>query len=754
MSRWYNICGVLFLAVMSVYYSQALPANSALAASDAVLAQAATSDKPDPFASGATTQAVDLKPVGPPPKITLSDAGTFSIQINNDVSLVEVLRMIGSQAQLSIIPSKEVRGTVPAMDLYNVNTHDALDAILHSNGFAWEQKGNIVYVYSQDEMDKRKKKDLETDVYRLYYVAAADAEALLKPHLSAEGIVSVTPAASLTISGGGAGGSSAGSSSGGSSAGGGSGSSSDGNSYANVDVLIITDHPQVQDKIREIIKQIDRRPKQVLVEATILEAELSENNSLGINFTALGSVNFTDLGVLDATGAPSIINLAGGSGSSGSSSGSGSSGSSGSGSSGLTGLPGANVKGGFNTVQTGQGGLQVGIIQDNIAIFLKALESVTNTTILSNPKVLTLDKQEGEVHIGETIYYEGTNTATATTNTVSVSSLDTGITLDFRPYVGDDGYIRLQVHPSDSTPNGQATQANGLPPNINANEVNANIMVKDGRTVVIGGLFSDNNSTNKAQVPFFGNLPLAGPLFRQQADSSDRKEIIFLLTPHIIKDDEVFSQLSEKELTEMERLRVGVRQGMMPWGRERLAETCYEAAETELHKPHPDLAVVRWHLDCATNLNPNFLEAITLKEKITGVVLTTSDNSSIRGLVRRQMLAELGSASLDVPPKLVVISSTMNPTTQPALEPATHPSAAIDLPTFIAPLAAIPLLAPATQPSLALAPESPSTQPSVAVAPDAPATQPSAALAETPATQPSDSSPKVITSTDNNEISK
>jgi type IV pilus assembly protein PilQ len=312
-------------------------------------------------------------------------------------------------------------------------------------------------------------------------------------------------------------------------------------------------------------------------------------------------------------------------------------------------------------VATGQGGLEVGVVQDNIAIFLKALEGVTNTTVLSNPKVLTLDKQPGYIHIGKTIYYNGSNTTTTTTNTVSVSSVDTGVTLTFRPYIGDDGYIRLEIDPNDSTPTATSSStATGVPPDINNNEVSSNILVKDGRTVVIGGLFSDTSSTTKNQVPFFGNLPLAGPLFGQQSDSTTRNEIIFLLTPHIVKDEDQYSKYSEEELKDTERLRVGVRKNMLPWGRERLADTCFECAEAELHKPNPDLNMVRWHLDCATNLNPLFIEAIKLKEKVSGEELEAADNSSIRSFLRREMLAEnlhVGLIPAELPPKVLQISA-------------------------------------------------------------------------------------------------
>jgi hypothetical protein len=113
-----------------------------------------------------------------------------------------------------------------------------------------------------------------------------------------------------------------------------------------------------------------------------------------------------------------------------------------------------------------------------------------------------------------------------------------------------------------------------------------------------------------------------------------------MLTPHVLKDDAAYSKMSEDEIKRMEQLRVGVRKGMMPWGRERLAEGEYEKALAELKKDHPNNQKVLWHLDCATNLNPTFLEAMELKQRTTGREVSVSDNSSIRSFVQNAILAE------------------------------------------------------------------------------------------------------------------
>ena len=343
-----------------------------------------------------------------------------------------------------------------------------------------------------------------------------------------------------------------------------------------------------------------------------------------------------------------------------------------------------------NTGFTGQvpaGGVRLGVVTSNVAVFLSALEQTTDTTVLANPKVLTLNKQKGEVFVGnEDGYY--TTVTTETTTSQQVDTLKTGTRLIFRPFIAADGFVRLEVHPEDS--DGQV-KANGLPSKTTT-EVTSAIMVKDGHTVVIGGLFRESSVTSRSQIPFLGNLPLAGYLFKNQRDRTVRDEVIILLTPHIVKDETQYSQMSEEQLRHAEDLRVGVRKGMMPWGRERLAESAYESAKRELAKPNPDRQLAIWHLNGATNLNPKFSEAIELKEQLSGKVYSEADNSSIRGFVKQAVMRDVA------------------PVTQPSADATDEQFQHED----------VAVTAPATQPAVA---GGATTQPSVAAGP---ATQPSA----------------------------
>ena len=548
-------------------------------------------------------------------QVAVSEAGTVEMHAS-DVSLLDVLRLLSIQSRKNIIASSGVTGRVTA-NLYSVTMTQALDAILLSSGYVYREKDNFIYVYTAKELADLEKasRKFATEVFRLYYTPASNAATMIKPALSPDAQVAVTAAAAVGIDTG----------------------SSDvgGNSHAAEDMLVVTDYSDNLDRVRTILKELDRRPRQVLVEATILAATLNDNNALGVDFSVLGGVKFDDF---IATPTQTSANASNAS---------------------LTNPAGSGPDAGagvgkYSTAQTGftnnvpAGGLRVGVLTNNVSIFVQALESVTNTTVLANPKVLSLDKQRGYVHIGRSDGYQ-TTTVSQTTSTQTVQFLDSGTTLVFRPFIGDDGFVRMEVHPEDSS--GGLTSSNL--PFKSVTEVTTNMMVKDGRTIVIGGLFREAASTSRAQVPGVGNVPLIGALFRQKTDQTQRQEIIVLLTPHVLKDDSSYDRLSDEAKKRMEQFRIGVRKDMMPFGRLRLAEACYENAVAELAKPEPDRDLALWHLNNATNLNPQFVEAIELKAKVSGKRVTESDSSVIRDFVTRSILgSELTPPTAPPPPSV------------------------------------------------------------------------------------------------------
>jgi hypothetical protein len=284
------------------------------------------------------------------------------------------------------------------------------------------------------------------------------------------------------------------------------------------------------------------------------------------------------------------------------------------------------------------GGLKVGVVSQNVSVFVSALEGVTDTSVVANPKVLVLNKQRGSVHVGSEIGYR-TAITTETATADNVKFLETGTVLNFRPYIGDNGNIRLEIAPEDSS---GSVNSQGLP-NKFVTKVTSNVMVKDGHTIVIGGLFRESTTHGRSQIPGLGSLPLIGGLFGNTTDNTIREEVIILLTPHLIKDDVAYSELSEEEARSAERIRVGMRHGLMWFGRERLAEGQYKAAVKDHQNGKNGSAL--WHLNQALALNPKLVEAMDLKARIQGKDVTSVDSSSIHEFVRRAIMTDRGTAT-------------------------------------------------------------------------------------------------------------
>lgn len=531
--------------------------------------------------------------------VKMVQPGAFDIHAR-DLDLRLVLQMLSQQGQKNIVATKEVSGKLSA-DLYGVTFHEALDAVLRATGFAYEEKGNFVYVYTPDQLDKIHKAERKVGVetLRMHYITATDARTLLTPALSQDGNIAITPAAGMGITA--------------------SKTDTGGNSYATEDVLVVRDYEENLAKIRKIAEEIDIRPEQVLIESTILQATLDENNALGVDFNVLAGINFQDIGSstngvedltkgkLDASGIANHSNM-------------------------------GAVRTDF-AASVPQGGVSFGFISDNVAVFVRALENITPTTVLANPKLLVVNKQRGEVLVGSHDGYL-TTTVTETVATQTVQFLDTGTRLIVRPYIGKDGFIRMEIHPEDSSGGVVPVGQNALPKQ-QTTEVTSNIMVRDGRTIVIGGLFRDETKSSHSQVPVVGNLPVLGALFRSTADTIKRQEIIILITPHIIKHD-ADEITSEQLKDETERFRVGQRKWLQCWGHDRLSEAYIRSARHEYSEG--DMCGALWKIDMALSMSPQNAEAIEFKERLTGKAYWYDEprSSNANYIIQRLIMNELG----------------------------------------------------------------------------------------------------------------
>lgn len=483
-----------------------------------------------------------------------------SISFQKEWSIRDALAFLGASYRKNIIPSSQVDGALTITTLYNVTFEEALDSILGYN-FKSEVNGNFIKVYTADEY-KKIMQDEERKTYKvftLYYISAAEAQKLIQPVLSGSEKVQATAAAIVDFPTG----ESISTTTGG------------GDTPALNDTLVIYDYPENIEEAAKIIGRIDVRPKQVLIEATILSVRLTEDMQFGVDWQTLA-------GTLPNIASPGLLNIS------------------------------RDTSDLFRSQGTSQvnksGGLTVGFAIDNIAGFIQAVEEVTDITVMANPKILAVNKQLGQVYIGTKIGYKNQTTQTQTSTTEQVDFLDTGTKLSFRPYIGDDGYIRMDIHPKDST---GVLNAQNVPDEQSA-ELVTNIIVRNGQTIVIGGLFRDKLSSKRTQVPVLGDLPLVGGAFRGKADSIERQEVVVLLTPHII--GEPGETDGDDRAEDVDRKRQGAVEQLQWLGRTRITEEYYAKAAQYYVEGDKMLAMKK--LAVVLRLHPSHLDGIRLKERI------------------------------------------------------------------------------------------------------------------------------------------
>ncbi|MHC4653252.1 MAG: type II secretion system protein GspD, partial [Planctomycetota bacterium] len=369
------------------------------------------------------------------PEVNVTDYGTVDLAVQ-DTDLAQVLEMLSIQGRKNIITSKNVSATVSA-NLYDVTFYEALDAILSVNGYGYTEKGNFIYIYTQEELAEVEAASRRTEsrIFQLEYLSAGGAD-----------------------------------------------------SYAYEAKLVVNDYTENLDAIATLLEELDTPPQQVLIEASILQTTLDEANSYGVDFAVIADMDFLDL-----TDPLSPVNNL---------------------------LNGDDPNNGFQPddneavgVQStvgntkGAGGFKVGVVSDEISVFLKLLDEVTDLSVLARPKIMALNRQRAEVLVGARVGYLST-TATQTTTTQTVQFLDTGIHLTFRPFISKNGMIRMELSPSVSEASLRTvTDAQGLQvtiPDELTNEMTTNVRVKDGQTLVLGGLFRESTRVTQRQVPFLG----------------------------------------------------------------------------------------------------------------------------------------------------------------------------------------------------------------------------------------------------------
>jgi type IV pilus assembly protein PilQ len=516
--------------------------------------RAADEDEDEDEDEATGTSEADLPPVEERLQVRDEGDGRTSISMYG-ADIRQVLDMFSVQGELNVLTGPSVTGPVFGT-LSGVRLEDALDAVVRLGGFQAVRMGDFILVGTPAELIEmqRLSQRVVTRVYRPNYVSAAELTLLIAPLLSPEGSASVTSATATSspaeqgISGG--------------------GGAAGGNSFAGNEVVVVRDLESVIADIDQIYGQLDTRPAQVSIEATILSVRLDDSNSFGVDFEALR--NQAKVRLVSNSPLNSLASLS-----------------------------------------VSDGGLKFGFLDSNLSTFVEALETIGDANVVASPRLMCVNKQQAEILIGSELGYVST-TVTETAATQAVEFLEVGTQLRFRPFIADDGTIRLEIHPELST--GSVRIEGGFTlPDKEVTQVTTNIICPDGKTVIIGGLIREDLSLTTTQIPILGNIPVLGVLFRNQFETKDRRELIVLLTPRIVNLPEAHGEATQLGRSFMERHTIR-EDKMSVIGRQyharrfaRLAQAAWNAG---------DVVTARRYVNLSLQFNPQLFESVQLRQLV------------------------------------------------------------------------------------------------------------------------------------------
>ena len=408
-----------------------------------------------------------------------------------DADLINVMRLFAEVANLNIILSPEVKGRV-TVRMVNIPWDQAMDIILRMNGLGYALEDNVLRIASvsaltkesEDEMRskeaKKKAEDLITRIVPVNYAKAGDIEPTIKKSLSLRG-ETVTDTRTNT--------------------------------------LIIKDLARNVDEVVSLIKLLDKPTAQIMIEARIVEASLTFSRSLGVQWGGTASADASHgnpLGIsfpnsVGITGGPTMGPTASGSGNY------------------FVNMPaaaGASTGGG--AIGFTFGSLSKSL---NLDLVLSALESTGEGKVISTPRVSALDNKEAKIEQGSSIPF-----STTSASGTQIQFIDAKLSLIVTPHATPDNKIFMKIQATKNAPDTSLLGASGQP-SIRKNEATTEILLADGETAVIGGILVVDRGQTITKVPFFGDLPLIGWLFKSKTWSEDKKELIIFITPRVVRQE-------------------------------------------------------------------------------------------------------------------------------------------------------------------------------------------------------------------------
>jgi type IV pilus assembly protein PilQ len=428
-----------------------------------------------------------------------------------DIEVRRVLQLLADFTSINMVAADSVQGNI-TLRLKDVPWDQALDIILKTKNLDKRRNGSVIWIAPVTELIKAEEDEakaiaqsvklapIQTEYIQLNYAKVAEVLKLLQDSRNPKGAQAnnTNNTDSLALE---------------------SLLSLRGSAVADTrtNTLIINDTANNIDKIRKMIDLLDISVKQVMVEARIVRATTDFTKEMGVKWGILsqgitknndllvGGSNQTlwDLKTPDSNGKYTI-----------------------------TRPDNLNVDLGVTTA--GASKIAFGLISMSdfmLDLELSALQADGYGEVISTPKVMTADKQKAKVASGQQIPYQSTQTAGGSA-VATTEFKDALLSLDVTPSITPEGKVQMQLNvTSDSA--GQIVNGNVA---INKNEINTNVLVDDGETVVLGGIFEQETKNSQTKVPFLGDIPYLGRLFRKDVKSDNKRELLIFVTPRIVND--------------------------------------------------------------------------------------------------------------------------------------------------------------------------------------------------------------------------
>ncbi|MBN1205737.1 MAG: type IV pilus secretin PilQ [Myxococcaceae bacterium] len=415
-----------------------------------------------------------------------------------DIDIQNLLRVIAEISKKNIVVADDVSGKV-TIRLRNVPWDQALDLILRTKNLGKEEVGNIIRIAPLKTLEEearlrheRKKslqqqEDLLVNLIPVNYAVAQDMSARVKDILSERGSVTVD---------------------------------------TRTNVLIVKDVRSNIEKARALVRNLDTQTPQVLIESRIVEATTSFSRQIGVQWGGRGTASQA-LGNTTGLIFPNSANVFG-SAPGGEPAGFGTDPNF------AVNLPAATNLGigGALGMQFGSAG---GALQLNLR--LSAAENEGYVKTISAPKVTTLDNNTARISQGVSIPFS--QTSAQGTNTIFIEAR---LSLEVTPHITQDGSILMSITAQNNQPDPANTGANGQPA-IQRKEAQTQVLVKDGDTTVIGGIYVRRGSTATAAIPFLSKIPVLGFFFKQNTERDDRQELLIFITPRILNRQTIAQSL-------------------------------------------------------------------------------------------------------------------------------------------------------------------------------------------------------------------